>query len=111
MDILKDAAKEQYKAFNASAHPETDIWFRVSNANSNSDVAIAYSYRNNMIYDGDGFVISMHFNTPVISVTLHGRNLHDLFHQLLKRKVEWVMEYDPKKWEPLPDNAACITGI
>ena len=111
MDLLKDAAKDEYKAFNASAHPETDLWVRVSDANSNADVALPYSYRNHMVYDGAGFVISMHFSTAVISVTLHGRNLQDLFRKLLKREVEWVMEYDPKKWESLPDNAACITGI
>jgi hypothetical protein len=53
----------------------------------------------------------MHFATPVISVTLHGRNLQDLWRKLLSREIQWVMEYDPKKWEPLPEDAACITGI
>ncbi len=111
MEILKEAAKDEYKACNTSAHPETDLWVRVSDANSNADVVLPYSYRNHMIYDGAGFVISMHFSTPVISVTLHGRNLDDLFRKLVKREVEWVMEYDPKKWEALPENAPCITGI
>jgi hypothetical protein len=111
IEVLKDAAKEEYKAFNASAHPETDIWVRVSAGNSNADVAIPYSYRNQLIYDGDGFLISMHFNTPVVSVTLHGRKLHDLFRKLLKREVEWVMEFDAEKWAPLDDSEPCITLI
>jgi hypothetical protein len=111
MDVLREAAKDEYKAFFPSAHPETDLWVRVSNANKNADVAMPYSYRNHMIYDGAGFVISMQFGTPVISVTLHGRNLQDLWRKLLSREVQWVMEYDPKKWEALPADAACITGI
>jgi len=111
MELLHEAAKDEYKAFNSSAHPETDLWVRVSSASKHADIAMPYGYRNHMIYDGDGFLISMHFGTPIISVTLHGRNMHDLFRKLLKREVEWVMEFDPKKWEPLSDDAACITGI
>jgi hypothetical protein len=111
MELLQEAAKDEYKSFNASAHPETDLWVRVSDANGNSDVALPYSYRTHMIYDGGGFMISMQFNTPVISVTLHGRNLHDLFRKLLKREVEWVMEFDATKWDALAGDAPCITGI
>jgi len=111
MDLLKDAAKEEYKAFNGSAHPETDLWVRTSDANANADVGMPYGYRNHMIYDGAGFVISMHFGTPIISVTLHGRNMHDLWRKLLKREVEWVMEYDPKAWDAPAEGVACITGI
>jgi hypothetical protein len=64
-----------------------------------------------MISDGSGFVVSMHYGTPIIAVTLHGRNLQELVHLLSKRQVEWVMEYDARKWGELPADAPCITGI
>ena len=111
MEILKAAASDEYKAFNSTAHAELELWIRPNSANDWTDVYLPYSYRNHMISDGSGFVISMHFNTPVISVTLHGRNLRELVHMLFKRQVEWVMEYDPRKWPELPEDAPCITGI
>jgi len=74
-------------------------------------VYLPYSYRNHMISDGCGFVISMHYSTPIILVTLHGRNLQELVHWLSKRQIEWVMEYDARKWPELPPDAPCITGI
>jgi hypothetical protein len=111
MDVLKAAAKEEYKAFNTTAHPELELWVRVSSANSCSDVALPYSYKNHMITDGSGFVVSLHFNTPIISITIHGRNLVDLWRKLLKHEVEWVMEFDANKWETPADGEPCITGI
>jgi hypothetical protein len=111
MDVLKAAAKEEYKAFNANAHPELQLWVRVSAANACSDVALPFGYCNHMITDGSGFVISMHFNTPIISITIHGRNLVDLWRKLLKHEVEWIMEFDARKWEAPGDAEPCITGI
>jgi hypothetical protein len=111
MELLQDAAKDEYKAYNAVAHPETDLWIRTGSANKNADVILPYSYRNHMIYDGSGFLISMHFSTPIISVTLHGRNLQELLRKLTKREVEWVMEFDPKKWGELSADAAYISKI
>ena len=115
MEVLKAAAsteeKEEYKPFNATAHPELELWIRPNSANEWPHVYLPYSYRNHMISDGNGFVISMHFSTPIISVTLHGRNLRELVHMLFKRQVEWVMEYDPRKWPEVADGAPCITGI
>jgi hypothetical protein len=63
-----------------------------------ANTSIPYSRRNHMITDGNGFVISMHFDTPVISVTLQGRNLSELHARLLEHEVHWVMEFDPRKW-------------
>jgi len=110
MEILK-AAAEEYKAYNAVAHPELELWIRPNATNEWTDVYLPYSYRNHMISDGHGFVISMHFNTPIILVTLHGRNLKELVHLLSKRQIEWVMEYDPRIWPELPPDKPCITGI
>jgi hypothetical protein len=64
-----------------------------------------------MITDGSGFVISQHYDTPIISVTVQGRNLQELFLRLLRHEVEWLMEFDPRKWATPPENAPCITGI
>ena len=111
MDMLKAAATEEYKAYNSVAHPELELWIRPNAANEWTDVYLPYSYRNHMISDGNGFVISMHFSTPIILVTLHGRNLKELVHQLSKRQIEWVMEYDPRRWPELPTHQPCITGI
>ena len=111
MEVLKAAAKEEYKAFNASAHPRRKLWVRPNSANPFANVAIPYSCCNHIITDGDGFVISLHFNAPIICVTLQGRNLEDLFKKLVEDEVEWVMEFDPRKWETPGDGEPCITGI
>ena len=111
MGVLRAAANEEYKAFNSSAQPKFQLWVRTSSANANADTSIPYSYLNHMISDGSGFIISMHFSTPVISVTLQGRNLEDLWRKLLEHEVEWVMEFDPRKWAAPADYAPCITGI
>jgi hypothetical protein len=111
IEVLKAAAKEEYKACNTSAHPELELWVRTSAANPNAETSIPYSYRNHMITDGSGFVISMHFSTPVISVTLQGRNLGELWRKLLRHEVEWVQEFDPRKWAVPGDGEPCITGI
>ena len=111
IETLKAAAKEEYKAYNTSAHPELEMWVRPNAANEWTDISVPYAYRNHMISDGSGFVISMHFNTPVISVVVHGRNLNDLWRKLMKHEVDWIMEYDARKWEALPEDAPCITGI
>ncbi len=64
-----------------------------------------------MITDGGGFVISQHYDTPVISVTVQGRNLQELFRKLLRHEVEWLMEFDARIWATPPEDAPCITGI
>lgn len=97
METLKAAAADEYKPWNAMAHPELELWIRPNSANEWTDVYLPYSYRNHMISDGNGFVISMHYSTPIILVTLHGRNLQELVHLLSKRQIEWVMEYDARK--------------
>jgi hypothetical protein len=76
-----------------------------------TDVGIPYSCCNHMISDGSGFVISLHFNTPIICVTLQGRNLNDLFRKLLDDEVEWLMEFDARKWPTPGEHEPCITGI
>jgi len=106
-----ESEKQEYKAYNATSHPEFELWIRPNAANDDTDTSMPYSYRNHMITDGSGFVISMHFNTPIICVTVQGRNLGDLFRKLLKHEVEWVMEFDPRKWANPPADAPCITGI
>jgi hypothetical protein len=109
--VLQTAAKDEYKAFSGSAHPEFDLWVRTAQANEFTDAALPYSCRNDMMTDGSGFVISMHFSAPLISVTLHGRNLGELFQKLLRHEVVWLMEFDPRKWDTPADDAPCITGI
>lgn len=111
MGVLRAAANEEYKAFNSSAHPKFQLWFRTSDASPHANTSMPYSYVNHMITDGSGFVISIHFSTPVISVTLQGRNLEDLWRKLLEHEVEWVMEFDPRKWAAPAEDAPCITGI
>jgi hypothetical protein len=111
MGVLRAAANEEYKAFNSAAHSKFQLWFRTNDASAHANTSMPYSYLNHMITDGSGFVISLHFSTPVISVTLQGRNLEDLWRKLLEHEVEWVMEFDPRKWAAPPDDAACITGI
>jgi hypothetical protein len=34
-----------------------------------------------------------------------------LFRKLLKREVEWVMEFDTDKWDAPSEDAPCITEI
>lgn len=111
MEVLREAAKDEYKAYNSSAHPEFNLWVRTGPGNAFADVSIPYSYCNHMITDGSGFVISLHYSTPVICVTLHGRNLQDVWRKLLRHEVEWVMEFDPKKWDTPAEGEPCITGI
>jgi hypothetical protein len=103
--------KEAYQAFNAVAQPQFDLWVRTNSANKDTDTAMPYSRRHHMITDGSGFVISQHYDTPIISVVVQGRNLQELFRRLLKHEVEWVMEFDPRKWAAPPEDAPCITGI
>lgn len=103
--------KEAYQAFNPAAHPEFELWIRTSSVNGDTDTSLPYSRRNHMITDGSGFVISLHYDTPIISVTLQGRNLQELFRKLLKHEVEWVMEFDPRKWAAPSEGEPCITGI
>jgi hypothetical protein len=110
-EVLKETAKDEYKAFEAATHPKFDLWIRTSDASKHANTSIPYSRRNHMITDGNGFVISMHFDTPVISVTLQGRNLSELHARLLEHEVHWVMEFDPRKWAAPPQDAPCITGI
>lgn len=105
------AGKEAYQAFGAVAHPEFELWIRTNSANTNTDTSLPYSRRSHMITDGNGFVISQHYDTPIISVTVQGRNLQELFRKLLRHEVEWVMEFDPRKWASPPEDAPCITGI
>ncbi|MBV8810664.1 MAG: hypothetical protein JO033_18500 [Acidobacteriaceae bacterium] len=111
MVMLRAAASDEYKAYNPMPHQELELWIRPNAANEWTDVYLPYSYRNHMISDGHGFVISMHFSTPIIVVTLHGRDLKELVHLLSKRQIEWVMEYDPRIWPELPPDKPCITGI
>jgi hypothetical protein len=66
---------------------------------------------NHMITDGNGFVVSLHYDSPIISVTLQGRNLSELHAKLLEHEVNWVMEFDPRKWATPSEDAPCITGI
>jgi hypothetical protein len=109
---LRDACgKEAYQAFNAVPQAQFDLWVRTSSANQNSDTAMPYSRRNHMITDGSGFVISLHYDTPIICVTMQGRNLQELFRRLLKHEVEWLMEYDPRKHAAPADDAPCILDI
>ena len=103
--------KEPYQAFNAVPQAQFELWVRTNSGNKNSDTAMPYSRRNHMITDGSGYVISQHYDTPVISVTVQGRNLQELFRKLLRHEVEWLMEFDPRKWAAPPDDAPCITGI
>lgn len=103
--------KEPYQAFNASPQAQFDLWVRTSSANENTDTSLPYSRRNHMITDGGGFLISQHFDTPVISVMVQGRNLQELFRKLLRHEVEWIMEFDPRLWPTPPDDAPCITAI
>jgi len=103
--------KEAYQAFNPASHPEFELWIRTNSANADTDTALPYSRRNHMITDGSGFVISQHYDTPIISVTVQGRNLQELFRKLLRHEVEWVMEFDPRRWATPPEDAPCITGI
>lgn len=108
----KDASgKEAYQAFNAVPQPQFDLWVRTNSANRNSDTAMPYSRRNHMITDGGGFVISLHYDTPVICVTVQGRNLQDLFGRLLKHEVEWLMEFDPRMHTEPSADAPCILDI
>jgi hypothetical protein len=37
--------------------------------------------------------------------------MQDLFRKLLRHEVEWVMEFDPHKWEAPAEGEPCITGI
>jgi hypothetical protein len=111
MEVVKEAPKEEYKAFIAAQQPRFNLWVRTNTANKNTDTSIPYSRMNHMITDGSGFVVSLHYDTPVISVTLQGRNLSELHAKLLEHEVHWVMEFDPRKWASLPEGAPCITGI
>ena len=70
--------KEPYQAFNAVTQPQFELWVRTNSANADTDTALPYSRRNHMITDGSGFVISQHYDTPVISVTVQGRTFQDL---------------------------------
>jgi hypothetical protein len=110
-EVLKEAAKEEYKAFIAAEHPRFNLWIRTNAANKDTDTSIPYSRMNHMITDGNGFVISLHYDTPIISVTLQGRNLGELHAKLLEHEVHWVMEFDPRKWTAPQEDAPCITGI
>jgi hypothetical protein len=113
IEVLKAAAEttDEYKAYNAVPHPKRKLWVRPNGVNPFTDVGIPYSCCNHMISDGSGFVISLHFNTPIICVTLQGRNLNDLFRKLLDDEVEWVMEFDARKWPTPGEHEPCITGI
>jgi hypothetical protein len=111
MGVLRAAATEEYKPYNTAAHAKFQLWVRTSIANANADVSMPYSYLNHMNTDGGEFVIAMHYSTPVICVTLQGRNLGDLWRKLLEHEVEWVMEFDARKWATPPEDAPCITGI
>lgn len=110
-EVPKEAAKEEYKAFDAAAHPKFNLWIRTSDASKHANTSMPYSRMNHMITDGNGFVISLHYDTPVISVMLQGRNLSELHAKLLEHEVHWVMEFDPRKWAAPPQDAPCITGI
>jgi hypothetical protein len=105
------ATKEEYKAYDVAPHPRFNMWIRTNAANKDTDTSIPYSRMNHMITDGNGFVISLHYDTPIISVTLQGRNLGELHVKLLEHEVHWVMEFDPRKWAAPPEDAPCITGI
>jgi hypothetical protein len=107
----KASGKEEYKAFCAATHPKFNLWVRTSDASKHAHTAMPYSRINYMITDGNGFVISLHYDSPVISVTLQGRNLTELHEKLLEHEVHWVMEFDPRKWATPPEDAPCITGI
>jgi len=108
----KDASgKEVYQPFNAVPQAQFELWVRTNSVNADTDTAMPYSRRNHMISDGGGFVISQHYDTPIISVTIQGRNLQDLFRKLLKHEVEWLMEFDPRKHAAPADDAPCILDI
>jgi hypothetical protein len=107
----KAAGKEEYKAFCVSTHPKFNLWVRTSDASKHAHTAMPYSRINHMITDGSGFVVSLHYDSPVISVTIQGRNLRELHEKLLDHEVHWVMEFDPRKWATPPEDAPCITGI
>jgi hypothetical protein len=110
-DSAKAPAKEEYKAFSPAPHPKFMLWVRTSDASKHAHTSMPYSRINHMISDGNGFLISLHYDTPVISVTIQGRNLCELHRKLLDHEVDWVMEFDPRKWANPPDDAPCITAI
>jgi hypothetical protein len=109
--VKNASGKEPYQAFNAVTSPQFELWVRTNSANADTDTAMPYSRRNHIITDGSGFVISQHYDTPVISVTVQGRNLQELFRKLLRHEVEWLMEFDARKFAAPPEDAPCITGI
>jgi hypothetical protein len=37
--------------------------------------------------------------------------MKQLHHKLLRHEVEWVREFDPRKWPAPAENAPCITAI
>jgi hypothetical protein len=111
MTTLHKAAREEYKAFNSVPHPKRKLWVRTNNANAFANVSLPYSLLNHIIYDGNGFVISLHFSAPIICVTIQGRNLGELHHKLLDDEIEWVQEFDARQWETPVDGEPCITGI
>jgi hypothetical protein len=91
--------------------PSSTCGFRTNAANKDTDTSIPYSRLNHMITDGNGFVISLHFDAPIISVTLQGRNLGELHRKLLDHEVDWVMEFDARKGASPPEDEPRITGI
>jgi len=103
--------KEEYKAFCLATQPKFNLWIRTSDTSKHAHTDMPYSRINHMITDGNGFVISLHFDSPVISVTLQGRNLCALHEKLLDHEVHWVMEFDPRKFAPPAEDAPCITDI
>jgi hypothetical protein len=113
METLKTLADvaEEYEAFHCQSEPQFDLWLRTGDSNEDPETSIPYARRNKMTTDGAGFLITMHFDGPVLSVRLHGRGLAQLHHKLLRHEVEWVREFDPRKWQAPAESEPCVTAI
>src|SRR5579863_7083964 len=75
INTLKSLAEvaDEYEAFHCQSDPQFDLWLQTSNANEDPETSIPYGRRNKMTTDGAGFLITLHFDGPVLSVRLHGR--------------------------------------
>jgi hypothetical protein len=113
MDTLKSLAEvaEEYDPFRFQSDPQFDLWLQTSDANEDPETSLPYGRRNKMTTDGAGFLITMHYDGPVLSVRLHGRGLKELHYKLLRHEVEWVREFDPRKWQAPAEGKPCVTAI
>ncbi len=47
----------------------------------------------------------------LMTVELYGRNMQELFDNLLSHKVTWIQEFDPTHWKEPERHEPCITRI